>query len=884
MNTKYTPSEIEDKWYKYWQDNKLFSAKSNSSKRPYTIVIPPPNVTGILHMGHMLNNTIQDVLVRKARMNGMEACWVPGTDHASIATEARVVAMLKDQGIEKSNLSREEFLHYAWQWKEKYGGVILEQLKKLGASCDWSRTTFTMDPCMYKAVQTIFVKLYEMGLLYRGSRMISWDPQGRTALSDDEVIHKPTQADLVYIRYQIASENSNEEKINKFITIATTRPETIFGDVAICINPNDPRYTHLKGKRVLIPLLNRSIPIIFDKYVDTQFGTGCLKITPAHDVKDYELAVKHSLPSINVLNENGTLNEIALHYNGQDRFIAKKNLVKELHGLGVIEKIEPITHNVGYSERTDSVVEPRVSTQWFVKMKDLASPALEHVLDGTIKFHPNKFQNMYKSWLENIKDWCISRQLWWGHRIPAYYLSDGSCIVAISIEEALEKARVLTNNSKLNETDLIQDQDVLDTWFSAWIWPIEVFKGISEPGNNDFNYFYPTNDLITAPEIIFFWVARMIMAGYLFTNQLPFRNVYFTGIVRDKKGKKMSKSLGNSPNPIDLIDKYGADGVRVGMLLCAPAGNDLLFDEKLCEQGRNFANKLWNAALLIKKWQVDKSLNFSHSTATDWFNARLQFVIKEVNEHFMEFRISQALMALYKLVWDDFCSSYLEMIKPYDNNLDLKTYNFTILFFDSILKLLHPFIPFVTEEIWQSIMPSPKKRSIILDPWPENISFDNETLNNGAVAFELISAIRNAKIANNIPLKEKIVVSYKTNKQSHKWLETFEFYIKKLASLSEITQLNRETTSNSISIDLHGYTFSLNIDKKIDLEHEESQINKELKYLDGFLKSIIMKLENQKFIDQASQETLKKEKKKYSDAIEKIELLKARLISIHNLT
>lgn len=881
MNAKYTPSEIEEKWYKYWQDNNLFSAKPNSNKEPYTVVIPPPNVTGILHMGHVLNNTIQDVLVRKARMQGKEACWVPGMDHASIATEARVVAMLKNQGIEKMNLSREEFLKHAWQWKDKYGGIILEQLKKLGASCDWSRTTFTMDPSMYTAVQSIFVKLYEMDLIYRGSRMISWDPQGRTALSDDEVIHKPTQTDLVYIRYQIALESSRETGASDdFITVATTRPETIFGDVAICINPKDPRYTNLRGKHVLVPLVNRAIPIIFDDYVDIDFGTGCLKVTPAHDIKDYELAIKHNLPSINILNEDASLNDNARHYSGQDRFIVRKNLVKELQSLGIIERIEGITNSVGYSERTNAVVEPRVSTQWFVKMKDLATPALEHVLDGTIKFHPNKFQNMYKAWLENIKDWCISRQLWWGHRIPAYYLSDGSYIVAMSIEEALDKAKILTNNSRLKVTDLMQDQDVLDTWFSAWIWPIEVFNGISEPGNDDFNYFYPTNDLVTAPEIIFFWVARMIMAGYLFTKKAPFANVYFTGIVRDKQGKKMSKSLGNSPNPIDLIDKYGADGVRMGMLLCAPAGNDLLFDEKLCEQGRNFANKIWNASLLIKKWQIDNSSTISHSVAIDWFNARLQFVVKEVNEHFIEFRISQALMSLYKLVWDDFCSSYLEMIKPCNRNLDAITYDSTISFFETILKLLHPFMPFVTEEIWQTILPDVKKESIMLALWPHNISFDKEILNSGALAFELISAIRNAKIANHTSLKEKIVVHHTSIDHCPIWLKNFELYIKKLANVAELLPL-KEIVGNLICIDLDGYTFYLNIEKKVDMEQEQAQINRELEYLDGFLRSIAMKLNNQRFIEQASQEIVQKERSKYSDALEKIDLLKIRLQSLN---
>lgn len=880
MTTKYNPLEIEEKWYKYWLDNNLFAAKPNPNKKPYTVVIPPPNVTGILHMGHMLNNTIQDVLVRKARMEGREACWVPGTDHASIATEARVVAMLKEKGISKTDLSRDEFLKYAWEWKEKYGGIILEQLQRIGASCDWSRTRFTMEPSMYLAVQKVFVDLYNQGLIYRGSRIVSWDPQGKTALSDDEVIHKPTQTDLVYIKYKISDSSSLDEnsRFDKFITIATTRPETIFGDVAICINPNDERYTYLQGKFAIIPIVNKVIPIIFDSYVDMEFGTGCLKITPAHDLKDYELSLKHKLPSINILNEDGSLNENALQYAGQDRFIARKNVVKELKNFSLIEKIETITNNVGYSERTNAVVEPRISTQWFVKMKNLAEPALEHVLDGTIKFHPNKFQNMYRSWLENIKDWCISRQLWWGHRIPAYYLADGRYVVALTIEEALANAKILTNNPNLKIEDLSQDEDVLDTWFSSWIWPIEVFDGLQKPENEDFKYFYPTNDLVTAPEIIFFWVARMIMAGYAFTEKAPFKNVYFTGIVRDKQNRKMSKSLGNSPDPIDLVAKYGADGVRVGMLLCAPAGNDLLFDEKLCEQGRNFANKIWNASLLIKKWQPSEGVNMNHSLAIKWFYARLQASLKEINNHFSEFRLSQALMCIYKLVWDDFCSIYLEMIKPVDGLLDSLTYTSTLGFLENILKLLHPFTPFLTEEIWQKICIKDTNRSIMLESWSIEKEFSNDILDNCTKAFEFIASIRNAKIENKAVVKEYIDIFYITPVLPS-WLKEFEFYIKKFAHVNDFI-ITENLDPKIVCIDFDGLTFFLDLNVKKNSSEERLELEKELVYFINFLGSVEKKLNNQKFIEKASEDIIQNEKNKQLDALTKIKSIKNRLLSL----
>lgn len=880
MTTKYNPLEIEEKWYKYWLDNNLFAAKPNPNKKPYTVVIPPPNVTGILHMGHMLNNTIQDVLVRKARMEGREACWVPGTDHASIATEARVVAMLKEKGISKTDLSREEFLKYAWEWKEKYGGIILEQLKRIGASCDWSRTRFTMEPSMYLAVQKVFVDLYDQGLIYRGSRIVSWDPQGKTALSDDEVIHKPTQTDLVYIKYKISDSISLEvnSRLDQFITIATTRPETIFGDVAICINPNDERYKHLHGKFAIIPIVNRVIPIILDSYVDMEFGTGCLKVTPAHDIKDYELSLKHKLPSINILDEDGSLNENALQYAGQDRFVVRKNIVKELSKFSLVEKIEMITNNVGYSERTNAVVEPRISTQWFVKMKNLAEPALEHVLDGTIKFHPNKFQNMYKSWLENIKDWCISRQLWWGHRIPAYYLTDGRYVVALTIEEALENAKILTNNPNIKIEDLSQDEDVLDTWFSSWIWPIEVFDGLQKPGNEDFKYFYPTNDLVTAPEIIFFWVARMIMAGYAFTEKAPFKNVYFTGIVRDKQNRKMSKSLGNSPDPIDLVAKYGADGVRVGMLLCAPAGNDLLFDEKLCEQGRNFANKIWNAALLIKKWQPSANVILDHYLAIQWFDARLKASLKEINNHFSEFRLSQALMCIYKLVWDDFCSIYLEMIKPIDGLLDNTTYTSTLGFLESILKLLHPFTPFLTEEIWQKVCINHANKSIMLESWSMEKEFNNDILDNCTKAFEFIASIRNAKIENKAVVKESIDIFY-INPILPPWLMEFEFYIKKFAHVNDFI-ITEDLDPKRVCIDFDGLTFFLGLNVKKNFYEERLELEKELVYFINFLGSVEKKLNNQKFIENASEGIIHNEKNKQLDALTKIKSIKNRLLSL----
>ena len=714
ISKTYQPKQAEDKWYSYWMENGFFRSVPDE-REPYTIVIPPPNVTGVLHMGHMLNNTIQDILIRRARMKGKNACWVPGTDHASIATEAKVVAMLKERGITKKDLSREEFLSYAWEWKEKYGGIILDQLKKLGASCDWERTRFTMDPDLSEAVIDTFIHLYKKGWIYRGVRMVNWDPQGKTAVSDEEVIRKEVNQKLYYINYQIvgsvlsvSGETGNaEHTTHNFLTIATTRPETIMADAAICINPNDPRYVHLHGKRVLIPLIDREIPVILDEYVTMDFGTGCLKVTPAHDLNDYELGIKHNLPVIDILNDDGTLNNKAVILIGEDRFAARKKIAVLLEEAGALSKVEEYKSQVGYSERTNSVIEPKLSMQWFCKMNEMAEPALDYVLKGDIKLIPEKFTNTYKHWMENVKDWCISRQLWWGQQIPAWYLPNGQYVVAKTVEEALEEAKKLTtDNSQLTTADLKQDEDVVDTWFSSWLWPISVFDGFKDPNNAEINYYYPTNDLVTAPEILFFWVARMIMAGHEFRGEIPFKNVYLTGIVRDKLGRKMSKSLGNSPDPLDLIDKYGADGVRVGMLKSSPAGNDLMFDEKDCEWGRNFTNKIWNAFNLIKGWEIDESLPNTNQVAIKWFQSRFNQTLAEIEDIFMQYRLSEALMATYKLVWDDYCAWYLEMVKPaYQQGvekqaIDKETYEATVAFFEDILRILHPFTPFITEELW----------------------------------------------------------------------------------------------------------------------------------------------------------------------------------------
>jgi len=875
LSTKYNPREVEDKWYQHWMDMGFFRSKPNKEKEPYTIVIPPPNVTGVLHMGHMLNNTIQDVLTRKARMEGKEALWVPGTDHASIATEAKVVAMLKEKGIKKRDITREEFVNYAWEWRKKYGGIILEQLKKLGASCDWDRTTFTMDDDYYKVVINVFVDLYNKGHIYKGTRMINWDPVGLTAIADDEVIHKEVNSHLYYIKYKIDGEE-------EFLTVATTRPETILGDTAICINPNDERHHHLKGKRALVPLINRSIPVIEDVYVSMEFGTGCLKITPAHDANDYELGKKHKLESIDILNEDGSLGENATLYIGEDRFAARKMIVKDLQEVGQIVKIEDYVNNIGFSERTDSIIEPRLSEQWFVSMKELTKPALENVLNNTIKFHPSKFKNMYRHWMENVRDWCISRQLWWGHRIPAYYLKDGSIIVAETPEKALQLAKEKTGNNSLTPDDLKQDEDVLDTWFSSGLWPINVFKGLIDPDNEDINYYYPTNDLITAPEILFFWVARMILFGYEYRGQYPFKNVYLTGIVRDEKRRKMSKSLGNSPDPLELIKKYGADGMRTGMLFSSPAGNDLLFDVKLLEQGRNFANKIWNAFRLIKGWNVDESANGDENqVAIDWFDSRLNQAILELEDHYSKFRISDSLLTLYKLFWDDYASWFLEWIKPaYQHPIDKKTKDASLVFLEKLIKLLHPFMPFITEEIWHGIKERDGKDCIIVAEYPKTGKVNKEILNQTTITFDIISKIRYIRSSRNISPKEELMLLVKSSngKYGHNISA-----IKKLARVSYVEYVS-EKPEGVTSFVVKSNEFYIPLDTGLDKKHEREKLSRELEYTLGFLKVINKKLTNEKFVNNAPAQVVETEKKKKADAESKIKILKESLNTIDGST
>lgn len=883
LSTKFSPAEVEDKWYQYWMEKGFFHSEPNEAKEPYTIVIPPPNVTGVLHMGHMLNNTIQDVLVRKARMEGKEACWVPGTDHASIATEARVVAMLREQGIKKSSLTREEFLKYAWEWKEKYGGIILEQLKKLGASCDWERTKFTMDPPMTEAVIDVFIDLYKKGYIYRGLRMVNWDPVGKTALSDDEVNYKDVNSKLYYIKYAI--ENSNE-----FVTIATTRPETIMADSAVCINPNDERYKHLKGKRVLIPLIDRAIPIIEDEYVAMDFGTGCLKVTPAHDQNDYALGQKHNLEVIDILNEDGTLNALAKIYVGEDRFIARKKIGKELDEKGFLLKVEDYTSNVGHSERTDAVIEPRLSLQWFVEMKDITKPALENVMNDTIQLIPPKFKNTYKHWMENVRDWCISRQLWWGQRIPAWYDDSGNFVVAKTKEEAVEEFR--RQEIAASSETIKQDEDVLDTWFSSWLWPISVFDptvfgDANNKGNKDLNYYYPTNDLITAPEILFFWVARMAIAGYEYRKQPPFKNVYLTGIVRDKQGRKMSKSLGNSPDPLDLIKNFGADGVRTGMLFSSPAGNDLLFDEKLVEQGRNFANKIWNAFRLVKGWETSPLTPIQrrgeqnidqpqeNKIAIEWFDAKLNQSLAELEDHFNKFRISDALHTVYKLVWDDFCAWYLEIVKPeFGKPIDEATYNTTVSFFEKLLKVLHPFMPFITEELWHELNERKEKECIIVESYPKAVSFNTKIIEEGTFAFEIVTQIRNLRNAKGISPKEAFKLMAKS--ESQKTIEGFSSVIKKLSNVSELTYTDEKVASAS-SFLVGTMEFFVPMDGKVDKEKEQEQILKDIEYQKGFLVSVDKKLSNEKFVNSAPSQVIEMERKKKADAEAKIKSLEESL-------
>jgi valyl-tRNA synthetase len=872
LSSHYHPQAAEQKWYTYWLEHGFFHATPNPDREPYTVIMPPPNVTGSLHMGHVLNNTLQDVLVRKARMEGKVACWVPGLDHASIATEAKVVAMLQKKGIAKSDLTREEFLQHAWAWKDKYGGIILEQLKKLGASCDWERACFSLDQGPAQGVQTVFIWLYEQGYIYRGTRMIHWDPVGKTALSDDEVIYKEVQTKLCYIRYAVVGSDEH-------VTIATTRPETILGDTAVCVHPQDSRYQHLQGQQVLVPLVNRPVPVIADTYVDPAFGTGCLKVTPAHDMNDYALGKKYGLTSIDILNEDGTLSKAAEYYVGEDRFLVRQKIVRDLEVAGYLVKAEEHTHNVGFSERTNAVVEPRLSTQWFVKMHSLATPALTHVLDGTIQFHPAKFQNMYKTWLEKVRDWCISRQLWWGHRIPAYYLPDGSVVVAHDKASALKKAQGQTGNPALTEADLHQDKDVLDTWFSSWLWPLSVFSGIQHPDNPDFRYFYPTNDLVTAPEIIFFWVARMVMAGYAFQNMPPFRNVYFTGIVRDKQGKKMSKSLGNSPEPMTLIEQYSADGVRVGTLLSAPAGNDLLFDVKCCEQGRNFTNKLWNAFRLLQHWETTEQPEATHTAAVQWFQARLYQVLEEVNAHFQQFRISDALMALYKLVWDDFCSWYLEMIKPaHGQSVAASVYAATEGFFECLLKLLHPFMPFMTEELWHQLRPRQSLDCLIVASWPQSASHDTTILHHANASFELITTLRSLRNQARISPKQQLTL-YILGTEVPSWLSPFAAYVKKLAHLIDIAPVQDEP-NDATSCNIHGTSFYLALGQQIDAAQEKVRLEKELAYTQGFLVNVLKKLNDNRFVQNAPTQVVAMERKKQADAEAKRKLLEERLAQL----
>lgn len=867
--SKYNPAEVEDKWYKYWLENRFFHSEPDS-REPFTVVIPPPNVTGVLHMGHMLNNTIQDILIRRARMMGKNACWVPGTDHASIATEAKVVAKLAAEGIEKKDLSRDEFLKHAWEWTDKHGGIILEQLKKLGASCDWDRTCFTLDEKRSESVFKVFTDLYNKGLIYRGVRMVNWDPKAKTALSDEEVIHKEEHSKLYYLKYKVVGDDD-------YAVIATTRPETIFGDIAVCINPNDPKTARLKGKRVIVPIVNREVPIIEDDYVDMEFGTGFLKVTPAHDVNDYMLGEKYNLETIDIFNDDGTLNKHGLAYEGMDRFDVRKKIEKDLTDLDLLEKAEPYTNKVGYSERTHVAIEPKLSMQWFLKMEHLAAPAAKAVQDDTIRFFPAKFKNTYNHWMENIKDWCISRQLWWGHRIPAYYLPEGGYVVAETPEKALEEARRKTGNTNLQMSDLKQDEDCLDTWFSSWLWPISVFDGINEPDNKEINYYYPTNDLVTGPDIIFFWVARMIMSGYEYRQQPCFRNVYFTGIVRDKLGRKMSKQLGNSPDPLDLIAQYGADGVRMGLLLTAPAGNDIPFDDALCEQGRNFNNKIWNAFRLIKGWEVDAAIEQPESAkiAIQWFDNILSKTIEEVEDLFGKYRLSEALMQLYKLFWDEFSSWYLEMIKPaYQKPIDAVTYNATLGFFDSLVRLLHPFMPFITEELWQALTDRQSGESLMISDMPQSKGFNADYLSDFEKVKEIVSGIRTVRLQKNIPNKELLGLEV-----LGEYAKTFDSVIQKMGNLTAIDQVS-DKSSGSVTFMVGTTEFAIPLGNNIDIEAELKKLEEELTYLKGFLISVQKKLSNEKFVANAKPEIVENERKKLADAESKIKTIEESIESL----
>ena len=875
LASKYNPADVEGKWYQYWLDNKLFSSKPDG-REPYTVVIPPPNVTGVLHMGHMLNNTIQDILVRRARMEGKNACWVPGTDHASIATEAKVVNKLAQQGIKKTDLTREEFLKHAWEWTDEHGGIILKQLRKLGASCDWDRTAFTMDEERSESVIKVFCDLYDKGLIYRGVRMVNWDPKALTALSDEEVIYKEEHSKLYYLRYKVEGDAEG-----RYAVVATTRPETIMGDTAMCINPNDPKNEWLKGKRVIVPLVGRSIPVIEDDYVDIEFGTGCLKVTPAHDVNDYMLGEKYNLPSIDIFNDNGTLSEEAGLYVGMDRFDVRKQIEQDLAAADLLEKVEAYTNKVGCSERTGVAIEPKLSMQWFLKMQHFADMALPPVMNDELKFYPAKYKNTYRNWLENIKDWCISRQLWWGHRIPAYYLPEGGFVVAATAEEALAKAIEKTGNKDLKVEDLRQDEDCLDTWFSSWLWPISLFDGINNPGNEEIKYYYPTSDLVTGPDIIFFWVARMIMAGYEYLGDMPFKNVYFTGIVRDKIGRKMSKSLGNSPDPLELIERFGADGVRMGMMLSAPAGNDILFDDALCEQGRNFNNKIWNAFRLVKGWEVADIAQPEYAAlATEWFESMLAKTAAEVDDLFSKYRLSEALMAVYKLFWDEFSSWYLEMVKPayIDGKaqpMDKVTYEKTLSFFDSLLKLLHPFMPFITEELWQHIYDRQEGESLMVQTLDINKVCNEDIVKNFEAVKEVIGGIRTIRLQKNIAQKETLSLQVVGESP----VAAFHAVISKLCNLTSIESVATKA-EGSASFMVGTTEYAVPLGNLINVEEELKKLEADLKYNEGFLQSVLKKLSNEKFVSKAPANVIEMERKKQADAESKIASLKESIAAL----
>jgi len=867
ISSNYNFNDIEDKWYSYWIKNKFFNSHPDN-REPYTIVIPPPNITGVLHMGHMLNNTIQDILIRRARLLGKNACWIPGTDHASIATEAKVVESLKEKGIDKNDISRDEFIKHAWDWKNKYGDIILEQLQKIGCSCDWDRTKFTLDETMNKSVISVFIDLFNKGLIYRGYRMVNWDPKAQTTLSDEEVNYFEKRDLLYYVKYKIEGEDG-------YLTIATTRPETILGDTAICVNPNDDRYKQLKDKKAIVPIVNRKVPIIFDDYVDIEYGTGCLKVTPAHDINDKLIGDRHNLQFIDIFNDDATLNNHGLHHKGKNRFQARKDIIDELAELGILEKQEEITHNVGISERTNEIIEPKFSYQWFLKMNDLVKPAINSVLlDNQIKLHPNKFDKTFKNWMENIRDWNISRQLYWGHQIPVYYYGDekDDFVVAQDIDQALELAKEKTGDKNLIKTKLKQEEDVLDTWFSSWLWPISVFDGINNPDNEDFKYYYPTSDLVTGPDILFFWVARMIIAGYEFKQEKPFNNVYFTGIVRDKQRRKMSKSLGNSPDVLKLIDEYGADSVRVGLMLSSSAGNDLLFDESLCNQGRSFANKIWNSFRLINGWEIsDIDQPEYSSVALDWYENKFQSVLSQINDNFDKFRISDALMCVYKLIWDDFCSVLLEIIKPeFSKPIDKKTHKSLISIFENNLKLLHPFMPFISEELWQSIKKRKVDQSLVISKWPVASEFNNEIIEEFKFVSQVITSVRSLRKKHNISFKENIELSVLNNERVS---EKYDTIIKKICNVNSLLYVKSEV-KESISFRVKTNTYYIPLSSKVNVNDEIIKLESELNYNIGFLNSVEKKLSNKKFVKNAPEGVIEIERKKKTESMAKIDLLK----------